>query len=157
MTITDFEPPLQASSSPLPSIRVWSIAFSYIDVLKQWDSGHVDVPNQYCGIPTLFLYIVETLLLFSTTFIAHCRLGHQPLTGKGARDLLTGLEQAAEVERKVYLQCIKQDLNFPVIIKIPTNAMCCMVRQIACEQILERLKPYQMENPKGTWEDWVRW
>ena len=32
-----------------------------------------------------------------------------------------------------------------------------MVRQIACEQILERLKPYQMENPKGTWEDWVSW
>lgn len=27
--------------------------------------------------------------------------------------------------------------------------------QIACEQILERLKPYQMENPKGSWEEWV--
>jgi len=31
-----------------------------------------------------------------------------------------------------------------------------MAVKIACEQILERLKPYQMENPKGTWEDWVR-
>ena len=30
-----------------------------------------------------------------------------------------------------------------------------MVLQIACEQILERLKPYQMKNPKGSWEDWV--
>ena len=30
-----------------------------------------------------------------------------------------------------------------------------MVLQIACEQILERLKPYQMKNPKGNWEDWV--
>ena len=30
-----------------------------------------------------------------------------------------------------------------------------MFLQIACEQILERLKPYQMENPKGSWEDWV--
>ena len=27
--------------------------------------------------------------------------------------------------------------------------------QIACEQILERLKPYQMENSKGSWEEWV--
>ncbi|KAK2567725.1 Xanthine dehydrogenase/oxidase [Acropora cervicornis] len=27
--------------------------------------------------------------------------------------------------------------------------------QIACEQILERLKPYQMENPKGSWEEWL--
>ncbi|XP_078350679.1 xanthine dehydrogenase/oxidase-like [Oculina patagonica] len=31
-----------------------------------------------------------------------------------------------------------------------------MAVKIACEQILERLKPYQMENPKGKWEDWVR-
>ena len=30
-----------------------------------------------------------------------------------------------------------------------------MVLQIACEQILERLKPYQMKSPKGSWEDWV--
>ena len=30
-----------------------------------------------------------------------------------------------------------------------------MVLQIACEQILGRLKPYQMENPRGSWEDWV--
>lgn len=30
-----------------------------------------------------------------------------------------------------------------------------MVLQIACEQILERLKPYKMKNPKGNWEDWV--
>ncbi|CAH3019046.1 unnamed protein product, partial [Porites evermanni] len=28
--------------------------------------------------------------------------------------------------------------------------------KIACEKILDRLKPYQMKNPKGTWEDWVR-
>lgn len=25
----------------------------------------------------------------------------------------------------------------------------------ACDQILDRLKPYQMEDPKGKWEDWV--
>lgn len=31
-----------------------------------------------------------------------------------------------------------------------------MAVKIACEQILERLKPYQMKNPKGSWEDWVR-
>ncbi|XP_044163721.1 xanthine dehydrogenase/oxidase-like isoform X2 [Acropora millepora] len=30
-----------------------------------------------------------------------------------------------------------------------------MAVKIACEQILERLKPYQMENPKGSWEEWV--
>ncbi|KAJ7379856.1 hypothetical protein OS493_012608 [Desmophyllum pertusum] len=30
-----------------------------------------------------------------------------------------------------------------------------MAVKIACEQILERLKPYQMANPKGKWEDWV--
>lgn len=31
-----------------------------------------------------------------------------------------------------------------------------MAVKIACEQILQRLKPYQKENPKGSWEDWVR-
>ncbi|RMX48187.1 hypothetical protein pdam_00015397 [Pocillopora damicornis] len=25
----------------------------------------------------------------------------------------------------------------------------------ACDQILDRLKPYQMEDPKGKWEDWI--
>jgi len=30
-----------------------------------------------------------------------------------------------------------------------------MAVKIACEKILERLKPYQMENPKGKWENWV--
>ncbi|KAL9964447.1 hypothetical protein ACROYT_G028091 [Oculina patagonica] len=30
-----------------------------------------------------------------------------------------------------------------------------MAVKIACEKISERLKPYQMENPKGKWEDWV--
>lgn len=31
-----------------------------------------------------------------------------------------------------------------------------MAVKIACEQVLQRLKPYQMESPKGSWEDWVR-
>ena len=28
--------------------------------------------------------------------------------------------------------------------------------QIACDEILRRLKPFQVKNPKGNWEDWVR-
>lgn len=31
-----------------------------------------------------------------------------------------------------------------------------MAVKIACEQVMERLKPYKMENPKGEWEEWVR-
>lgn len=27
--------------------------------------------------------------------------------------------------------------------------------QNACEILLERLEPYKMKNPDGTWEDWV--
>lgn len=30
-----------------------------------------------------------------------------------------------------------------------------MAVKVACEKILERLKPYQMKNPEGKWEDWV--
>jgi len=30
-----------------------------------------------------------------------------------------------------------------------------MAVKISCEKILERLKPYQMENPIGKWENWV--
>ncbi|KAJ8890765.1 hypothetical protein PR048_010274, partial [Dryococelus australis] len=26
----------------------------------------------------------------------------------------------------------------------------------ACQTIINRLKPYQRENPKGPWKDWVR-
>ena len=35
------------------------------------------------------------------------------------------------------------------------NLLIFFILEIACEEIRERLKPYQMENPKGKWEDWV--
>ena len=99
------------------------------------------------------------------------RLHYQPLFGKEAHSPRVEKRRPDSRERqKSSLKCLQRikqvkykrlaynytGPSFPVIKTIRTNVLCCMVRQIACEQILERLKPYQMENPKGTWEDWVR-
>ncbi|XP_015770301.1 PREDICTED: xanthine dehydrogenase/oxidase-like [Acropora digitifera] len=55
-------------------------------------------------------------------------------------------DEAADVSNKEQLV---------ICIRFAPNDFPLLFLQIACEQILERLKPYQMENPKGSWEEWV--